>query len=393
MSIKPYLSLLIPVLLLVHCVAQQDAVSPWQTQASEFVQSILARAGTPSAITVNFDNASAISSADYDALKKVILTDFRNSGVRLVKAELSQAQVQITFSEDWQSYVWVANIRQASGSQVVIKKVARPQKSSTTHTPILTIRRNLVWQQDAPILDFFNDGKTLIILEPEQVATYANDNGQWRPRQTLAVSHERSWPRDLRGRLQVSGSQITAFLPGTFCSGSISPPAMQCRTSDDPWQVDQNLAAFFSPARNFFTGVLAGHSAGETVPAFFSGAALQDQWVFAGTDGRARLYISNLSTPVFTANDWGSNIAAVQSNCGAGWQVLITFPNDLTHADAVQAMEVQNRETVSVSSSTELAGPVLAFWPGETPRSANGVDQSLTTNKYEAWNFTVACNP
>lgn len=393
MPIKPYLSLLIPVLLLGHCLAQQDAASPWQTQAGEWVQAILARAGTPSAITVSFDNASAISSADYDALKKIILTDFRNAGVRLVKAELSQAQVQITFSEDWQSYVWVANIRQASGSQVVIRKVPRPQKSSTTRTPTLTIRRNLVWQQDAPVLDFFDDGKTLIILEPEQIASYANDNGQWRPRQTLAVSHEHSWPRDLRGRLQVSGPQITAFLPGTLCSGSISPPSMQCRTSDDPWQVDQNLAAFFSPARNFFTGVLAGHSAGETVPAFFSGAALQNQLVFAGTDGRARLYIGNLSTPVFTASDWGSNIAAVQSSCGTGWQVLITFPNDLTHADAVQAMEFQNREAVSVSSSTELAGPVLAFWPGETPQSANAVVQSLTTSKYEAWSFTVACNP
>ena len=393
MSIKPHLSLLIPVLLLGHCVAQQDAVSPWQTQAGEFVQSILARAGTPSTVTITLENIAALPGTDYDALKNIIITDFRNSGVRLVKAELSQAQVQISFSEDWQGYVWVANIKQASGSQVVIKKVAKPQKSSNARTTTLTIRRNLVWQQETPILDFFNDGKTLIILEPEQIAAYVNENGQWRPRQTLGLSHEHSWPRDLRGRLQVSGSQITAFLPGTLCKGSISPPVTQCRSSDDPWQVDQNLAAFFSPARNFFTGVLAGHSAGETVPAFFSGAALQNQWVFAGTDGRARLYISNLSTPVFTASDWGSNIAAVQSNCGTGWQVLITFPNDLTHADAIQAMEFQNREAVSVSSSTELAGPVLAFWPGETAQSANAVVQSLTTNRYGAWSFTVACNP
>jgi len=172
---------------------------------------------------------------------------------------------------------------------------------------------------------------------------------------------------------------------------------MQCRASDDPWQVDQNLAAFFSPARNFFTGVLAGHSAGETVPAFFSGVAAQNgdtrQWVFAGTDGRARLYVNHLSSPSATVNDWGSNIAAVQSACGGGWQLLITFPNDLTHADAVQAMEFQNREAISVSSTTELAGPVMAFWPGETPQTANAVVQSLTTGKYEAWSLTVACNP
>ena len=383
-------------LLLSQCLAQQEAASPWQTPASEFVQAVLARAGSPAAITVSFENVSTLSSADYDALKKLLLADFRNSGVRLVKADFSQMEVQITFSEDWQSYVWVANIRQGTGSQVVIKKVVRQQKVSTPRAPTLTIKRTLVWQQEAPILDFFNDGQSLFVLEPEQLAIYANDSGQWRPRQTLAVAHERPWPRDLRGRLQVNAPQFVVYLPGTLCSGAISPPAMQCRASDDPWQIDQNLAAFFSPARNFFTGVLAGRSAGETVPAFFSGAAMQNgdtrQWVFAGTDGRARLYINGLTTPVATIPDWGSNIAAVQSTCGTGWQVLISFPNDLSHADAVQAMEIQNREAVSVSAVTELSGPVLAFWPGENPQTVHGVVQSLAIGKYEAWNFSIACN-
>jgi len=382
-------------LLLSRCMAQQETTSLWQSSASEFVQAILSRAGSPSAITVSFENVSTLASADYDGLRKLLLANFRNSGVRLVKADFSQAEVQITFSEDWQNYIWVANIKQGTGSQVAIKKVVRQQKASTPRAPTLTIRRNMVWQQETPILDFFNDGQNLYVLEPDQIALYTSDAGQWRSRQTLAVAHERSWPRDLRGRLQISGPQIAAYLPGTLCSGAIVPPAMQCRSSDDPWQIDQNLVAFFSPARNFFTGVLAGHSAGETVPAFFSGAAMQNggarQWVFAGTDGRARLFLNGLTAPVSTIPDWGSNIVAVQSSCGTGWQILISFPNDLNHADAVQAMEIQNREAISVSAATELSGPLLAFWPGENPQIAHAVVESLTTGKYEAWSFSIAC--
>src|SRR5438270_711500 len=88
--------------------------------------------------------------------------------------------------------------------------MAQQQKASTPRAPTLTVRRNLVWQQETPILDFFNDGQNLYVLEPDQIAIYTSDAGQWRSRQTLAVAHERPWPRDLRGRLQISESQIAA---------------------------------------------------------------------------------------------------------------------------------------------------------------------------------------
>jgi hypothetical protein len=196
--------------------------------------------------------------------------------------------------------------------------------------------------------------------------------------------------------LQVNGGQITAYFPGTLCTGSNSPPAMQCRAGDDPWLIDQGqVAAFFSPARNFFTGVLAGPNAGESVPAFFSAAALpaadSRQWVFAGTDGRARIYINNLAAPVGTVNDWGSNLVAVQSGCGSGRQLLVSAAADLNRSDSLQAFEIQNREALPASSATELPGPLLALWPGETEQVVHGVVLSLTTGRYEAWSFAVGC--
>jgi len=390
-------ALLAALFLGVQCVAQQEPIPSWQPAADDFVQQVLSRAGSPSAVTVTFANLSSLPAGEQSAIKQLIMTDFRNAGVRLVKADFALAEVEITFSEDWQSYVWVAEIKQGPGSQIVIKRVPRPQKPAALRTNTLTIKKNLVWQQDASFLDFYSDGQNLIVLEPGQVSLYANESGKWRLKQMLAISHDRPWPRDLRGRLEVSGFQITAFLPGTLCTGTTTPPVIQCRASDDPWLLDQaSLTAFFSPTRNFFTGVLAGRSAGDSVAPFFSAASLQNgsarQWVFAGTDGRARVFLNDISAAAIIVNDWGSNLAAVQSSCGSGWQILATAPGDLNRPDSVQAFEIEGHQVEPVSSSIDLTGPVLAFWPGETQQNAHAVVQSVITGKFEAWSMSVTCN-
>lgn len=390
-------TLIAAVLLVLPCLAQQEPPSPWQAAADDFVQQILARSGSLSAINISFANLSSLSSADQSAIRQIVMTDFRNSGVRLVKTDFAVAEVEITFSENWQSYVWMAEIKQSSGNQIVIRSVPRPQKINGTRGPVMSIKKTLIWQQDTAILDFYSDGENLMVLEPGQVSLYGNDAGKWRLKQTLGISHERPWPRDLRGRLQVTGFQISTFLPGTFCTGTTTPPAIQCRTSDDPWQIDQGtLAAFFSPTRNFFTGVLAGRSAGESVPAFFSAAATQNgtsrMAVFAGTDGRARIFQNNLSAAGIVVNDWGSNLTAVNTSCGNGWQILATTPGDLNHSDSVQAFEIEGHQQSPVSQPVDLEGPVLALWPGENPQTAHAVIQSLATGKYEAWTLVVTCN-
>lgn len=375
----------------------QEGPSPWQPAADDFVQQVLSRAGSPSAITLTFANLSSLTTAEQSAIKQVIMTGFRNAGVRLVKADYALAEVEMTFSEDWQSYVWVAEIKQGPASQVVIKRVPRPQKLSALRTNTLTIKKSLVWQQDTPLLDFYTDGQNLYVLEPAQVSLYANESAKWGQKQTLAISHDRPWPRDLRGRLEISGFQITAYLPGTLCAGTTTPPSIQCRASDDPWVIDPAaLAAFFSPARNFFTGVLAGRAAGENVPPFFSAVSIQNgnlrQWVFAGTDGRARIFLNDISAAAIVVNDWGSNIAAVQSGCGSGWQIMASAPGDLNRPDSLQAFEIEGRHDEPVSSIIDLNGPVMAFWPGENPQHANAVVQSLATGKFEAWSVSVSCN-
>jgi hypothetical protein len=379
-----------------RCLAQQDAPSSWQAAADDFTAQILSRASSPSALSVSFANLSSLTMVEQTAVKQAIMTDLRNAGVRLVKPDFAQADVDITFSENWQSYVWIAAIKQGPEARVAIKTVPRPQKSAGARTNAFSIKKNLVRQQDAPMLDFASDGQNLIVLESDQIVLYGNDAGQWRLKQTLAIPRDSPWPRDLRGRLELRGLQVTAFLPGMLCSGSTTPPTLQCRAGDDPWQIEPNgLGAFFSPARNFFTGVLAGSAAGESVGPFFSGGVLQNgnsrEWFFAGLDGRGRIFLNDLSSPATIVSDWGSSVVGVQSTCGNGRQVLATAPGDFSRPDSVQAFEIEGRHEDPVSAAIDMDGPVTALWPGDNPQTAHAVVQSTTTQKFEAWSLSVTC--
>ncbi|MGZ4844996.1 MAG: hypothetical protein ACXV75_09865 [Candidatus Angelobacter sp.] len=385
--------------LLFFCVAAvsaapQEALS-LPAAATEFVQMILSRAGSPSAVAVTFQNVSSLPPEAQEATQNAIFNGLRSANVRVVKPEQVVADVHITFSEDWQGYVWIASIQQGASSQMVVKKLPRQQRAQLAHTTTLTIRKISVWQQDAAILDFYQDNQNFLVLEPGQLALYSSDSGQWRPRQTLGIPHQNPWPRDMRGRLEVRGGEINAFLPGARCSGRISPPSLDCRASDDPWPIGEGLVAFFSPRRNFFNGLLAGPSAGASVVPFFSGATWQNgdqrSWLFTGTDGHARLFQNDLTSPVATFNGWGSILAPVHSICGSGWQVLTSSPADSTRPDSVQAMEISGREALPVSAPVDLSGTVEALWTaGNYGQVVNGVLHSQS-GKYEAFTLTVIC--
>jgi hypothetical protein len=375
-------------------VPQEAASLP--AAATEFVQLIQSRAGSPSAVAVTFQNVSSVSPERQEALQNAIFNAFRNANVRVVKPEQAVAEVHITFSEDWQGYLLIAGIQQGSTNQTVIKKLPRQQQIQSAHATTLTIRKISVWQQETPILDFYQDNQNLLVLEPSQLALYSMDSGQWRPRQTLGIPHQNPWPRDLRGKLEVHGGELNVFLPGARCSGRISPPSLDCRGSDDPWPIGEGLVAFFSPRRNFFNGLLAGTSAGASVAPFFSGATWQsgDQhvWLFTGTDGHTRLFQNDLGTPTATFNGWGSTLAPVHSICGAGWQVLTSSPADTTRPDSVEAVEISGREALPVSAPVDLGGTVEALWTaGNYGQVVNGVLHSQT-GKYEAFTLTVICN-
>jgi len=59
----------------------------------------------------------------------------------------------------------------------------------------------------------------------------------------------------------------------------------------------------------------------------------------------------------------------------------------------VQAVEITGREALPVSAPLELPGSIAALWTaGNYNHVVNGVAQSQSTGKYEAFTLTAICN-
>ena len=87
----------------------------------------------------------------------------------------------------------------------------------------------------------------------------------------------------------------------------------------------------------------------------------------------------------------GSDIAGVRSECGLGWQLLLTGAGDFTQKDTLRAVEVQNGVLVAAGSPLEFSGPITALWPTREGNAAVAVSKNLTTKKYEAFTISVTC--
>lgn len=294
----------------------------------------------------------------------------------------------------------------------------------TAHETVpLSLRKIPLWTQDEPILDLAvleeNASPTrLAVLDGEKVALYRWQSGRWQQEQALSISHARSWPRDLRGRLVPARDHLVdIYLPGVICHSSAGMPlTLNCRETDDPWPlvpaalsggavsvfpsagstpvIIPPVGAFYAATRNFFTGALTpGIGKFTTVSKFYSAALLpRDKsvlWLFAATDGRVHVVdgVSEQDTKL----DWGSDLTSVKTPCGAGWQVLATRSEEGT-GDSVRAYEFPDRDPVAVSAAVDFAGVVTAMWTEAKADTAIVVVRNRETGSYEAFRLAVACS-
>ncbi len=360
----------------------------------------------PKTMALEVLNRSSLSAAATNDIRRNLLTQLAVLNVRFVPAEQAAANVRVSLSEDLQSYVWVAEIRQGANAPSVVM-VSLPRSAVLTVEPApaaMVLRGVSLWSQPELILDVaVIDGNParMLVLDANGVTSYRMQDNRWVLEQSVPVAHSRPWPRDLRGRLVLRKDKdrlFDAYLPGVYCrsSGDV-PPAMTCFESNDPWPIGTDLFsqnASFTSARNFFSGALSpGVGSQTTAPAFYSAAAVPREhstwWLLAAVDEKVHV-LDGITDQVAEKLGWGSDIASLRSGCGAGWQVLATGTG-AGRSDAVQAFEIPGREPVAVSTPLEVSGSVTALW---TESGANGVVavvHNSETGRYEAFRLTLTC--
>jgi hypothetical protein len=391
-------------LMLVLLFASTASAGDWKAPAGELAQKIAAITG-PGAALINVANHSSLAASDVDDIHRKLVTQLAAFGVQPANSDQASVTVQVTLSQNLQSYVWVADVRQGTGESVVVMvSVPAPgggfaQPSSTP----FTIHKALLWSDENRVLDLAVVNSTppnLIILEPEQIVLQRLQNDHWQQEQVLPLVHVRPWPRDLRGRLILRKDHLfDAYLPGVYCRSSAAAPlSVTCDDSDDPWPLTGNtdgLDAFFSGTRNFFTGALSpGIQKQTSVASFYSAAPLPHDkytlWAFVTVDGQVHL-VDGVSDLNLTQVGWGSDIASVRSGCGSGWQILATA-DQYGPTDSVKAFEIPDREPILVSPPAQFNGPITALWADSDATSVMAISQNSETGKYEAYRLSMDCH-
>lgn len=377
---------LLALLLVAHAFA-----ADWSGPATELAKDI-ARITGPGPITLTFANASSLTKDHVGEIQRAVETSLRSTGVRV--AGNATTSVRITLSENLQGLLWVAEVKRVGNTQAAIVSAPRVATAEVAKSgPSVVIHKSLLWSQPAQILDaiLLDNGKRLVVLDANAVSLYSMVSGNWERRQNWPIVHDHPFPRDLRGTLAPASAGVEAYLPGTICTVSFGQSsAVICRDGDDAWKIG-GRQEFYNSARNFFAP--AGERTGTP---FYSIAwlprASSSIAVLAGIDGRVRLNDGLRENPVSasTTSDWGSDIAAAKSDCGAGTQLLVTAAGDDKENDSLRAYEIPEREPLLVSAKLDLPGPITAMWTHDS--SVLAVVNNLQTDKYEAYSVATACN-
>jgi hypothetical protein len=357
---------------------------------------LFAGAGTP--VSVACRNASSLDSAEVARLRTAFARLLRQAGVQLAQA--AAVDVSLTLSENATDYLLVEEAHKGDQRAVWIaawKRAAAGQPAAAG----VSLAKKLVWEQEEQILDLAMAGDAMLVLAPSRVTLLARHEDRWEPRATARLTPPGAWPRDLRGRLRLSGPRVDVFLPGMACQGTTEPElTLDCRPGDRPWPLASGsratLAANFAPGRNYFDGrVTMPTGAAHTAPPFFSAAAIEERaatdWVLALADGRTELFDGSFNT-LAPLPSWGSDVAGIDARCGGASQVLATRASDTAEPDAIQSWAIVDRAASPATSPLPLPGPVTALWPA-APDAALAVVHDLASGRYEAYLVTLVCGP
>ncbi|HTM51932.1 MAG TPA: hypothetical protein VL285_24725 [Bryobacteraceae bacterium] len=315
-------------------------------------------------------NASSLTAAETAEIARMLESELR------VRSNRPGLNVSVTLSENIHSYLWVAETRRGEEREVAMVNVDRP--SAAASSGAMSIGKRLLWEQERPILDAAVVDSTMIVLDPMGVALYRERQlAHWLP-----IPSWKPMPRDPRGRLAVERDTFRAFLPGIVCTGSFSSPNLSCGESNAPWPLG-GIAAEPVAGKNYFSAPRLGM--------FFSAAALPGYLIAAGLDGQARVYDAS-TRELSRVSGWGSDIAAVESGCRMGAQLLATRRSDYGETDAVQVYEVTDRRATPAGDPATFAGPVVALWPSARKGEAVAVARSLETGRYAAYSLSIDCD-
>jgi hypothetical protein len=344
-----------------------------------------------SSVSLEFRNLSSLGNAEFAGVSTAFQEEFQRRGVK-IQAEGAAVALIVSVTRNTTEYLGVVRIQRRDNSETVIETIGPVQGPAAPQLTFnYTLHRKLLFSQDNPIIDvvFKDSDERAEALGVGEIYEYELRDGQWLPKGTDPFPYRANGTRDLRGFLSYGVDSQSAHLPREVCTTSISVGGgWSCKNSVEPWSV-----------RAVPEAALAGKKLGPWFSAAQFAPAGKPEIVVTGQDGLARLYEES-AEPLAIFSDWGSEIAAIKSGCGSGWQLLVTGKLDWTKNDEIRAVEIRQRRAQPVSAGMEFPGPVIALHsPNMRPiqdadanASAVAIIRNLQTGRYEAYLVTITCS-
>ncbi|MBN1570322.1 MAG: hypothetical protein JXA73_20945 [Acidobacteria bacterium] len=337
----------------------------------------------------SFHSLASIGAADVDVARRALEKELHTQGIGFVPDSQAAAVLNVTLSENFRQYLWIAEIKRSTNTDFVMTAQERLQDSLLKDiAPYMTVQTRILFEHADPVLDLKvrNDG--LMVLHPDRVALYRRSRDQWELERSTPLKSLKPRPRDLRGRFSDDGDAVQIHLPGLFCRGAAdSGFAFECMQEEKPWPFPSGDIRLAAAGNSFFR---------ENLPPFFSIAGVAEDeaelWIIAGVDGRAYLYDSTNAQIDAMDDGWGSEIAAIESECGTKRQILVSLRTDPLARGAIQAFEIVNRSVVVKSSPVEFPGPITALWPVAEQDAAIAISRDLKTGHYAAFYLSISCS-
>jgi len=334
----PLLAVIVPSL----CAGQESEVR-------ELADKIAALSGSQTKIDLAMNNISSLGADEAAAIGQQLKSELAKRHFRVASAAPADADVKVTLSEGADGYLLVAEVRREAGEETAIVRLAKPARTAKTNGGVI-LDRQLVWEQPGVILDFAlppaaaGENPKLIVLETGRLVFCERKQNQWQVDQAVIIPPARPWLRAARGHIDISRglAQGVAGPAGIDCKGDFAnPQTIQC------------------------------------------GFVSQDSQPWTAGDPAAPKSL-----------DLGGDAASVSLTCNDRAVLLATGKEDWTHADSIQAYEVEVNHGASAAASgnaVEFAGPVTALWRAETGGAARAVVHDLKTGNYEAYIVTATC--
>lgn len=319
----------------------------------------------PQAVSVEWSNTSSLPEAQSIILRETFLKEFSGRHVFVAKAPgapaAANAVVRVSVRETPTSFLLLAQVPAATG--VLVRMVELPR---TAFLPVMTrgnglrLTRQLLWQQEEPVLDaeefavggpggpggLVGDPSTgasagapvIFLLRPDAVVIYRQDDDRLSEVQELPFSGYRYVSRGLRGAIgKEQDGSIAIVLPGLRCK--LRAPA----TTGERW----NLSCAAEAVTNVADAL--------------------------GAD---------------SANDAQS--IALSAACQPGSWRLVSVATDWTQPDKLLLVSAAMKRDEAVAS-VDFAGPVQHLAAADDGKSALAVVFDLASGSYDVYRVSMVC--